>query len=239
MNRTLDRTIREKIEALKFGNSPSIICETDIAKELGVDRHSVRRAIRKCAKIGMLHPIRGKGYAVNIDEVEVNISSTTNYTEGQKKLEKTPLAKIVDFSLVKPSKELKQYFDPSVHERIWLVEFKRYLDDIPFSTTCSFLPFFGLEDLNLHLKECQSLYQVLKSEFGLKPRRLWSTCVAESASDHTSRLLQIPGGFPVLKVCSLVKDEYDGDILEYCETYFRSDLVRIRFNIEGQGHQED
>ena len=239
MNMRLDRTIEQKIAALKESEAASIVCETDIAKELGVDRHSVRRAIRKCSRIGMLHPIRGKGYAVNIDEIIVDISKTTNYTDGQKRLRKTPLAKIVDFSLVKPTAGLNEYFDGDIHERIWLVQFKRYLDNIPFSTTRSFLPFFGLEDLNLHLKECQSLYMVLKNEFNVVPGRLWSTCEAESASDEVSRLLQIPGGFPVLKVCSLVKDERTGEIIEYCETYFRSDLVRIKFNIEGCGKSEE
>ena len=239
MEKQLEHEIKRKIESMKLNGKSKMLSESVIAKELGVDRHSVRRAIRKCSKIGMLHPIRGRGYAVNVDEMVVNISSFTNYTDGQLERKKRPMAEIIDFSLVQPHQVLSRYFDEKIHTRIWLIRFKRYLDDIPFSTTRSYLPFIGLEELNLHLKDTQSLYRVLKNQYGISPRRMWSTCEAEDTGDDIARILQIPGGFPVLKVCSLAKNEISSEIIEYCETYFRSDLVKVKFDIESAGNNEE
>ena len=222
--------------------------ETDLARQLEVDRFAVRRALRRLVGEGKLQYIRHHGYRFPKEQLLVHLNSQTSYSTFCREAQVPPRAEILAVSHEYANPTVAQALDCSPDTLVWHIWFRRHSEDIPQCLTHSYLPYSRTQGLLGHLRKDLSLYRTLKTHYGIHPRRVSSRIKALIAGSEEAKLLDIALAAPLLEVCSWVHDQ-EGHPIEYCETHYRADNIQLTvdlsqaenlgFQTQGEGGDDD
>lgn len=220
--------IKSKRDFLKHRYGNRLPTEEELSALIGIDRHTVRRALRKLVVDGYLFSIRNRGYFHELACDQVPVESLSTYHRYCEANHLEPRMEILGLSIDAgwgtPAKELGLL----KHEEVWNILFLRYRDQLPFSLTRSWLPRAHTPGLMALVRESRSLHHTLRKNYGINAARIKTVCSAVNAPAEESRWLGLPQGSALLKSASTAVDQ-DGRPIEYCETLFRGDVVKLEF----------
>lgn len=228
-SRAVYEYIKTKRDALEkeFGNR--LPTEEELSALLGTDRFSVRRALRKLVENGLLHSVRNRGYFFELECDQVPVGGESNYHRFCEAKRLPPRAEIVDLSVDTPRGAIAEALALAPREEAWNILFLRYRDSLRFSLTRSWIPRKRTPGLIAHIRKDRSLYRTLAGVYGIQATRVRTVCSAVNAATEEARLLDLPLSSALLKSASTAVDQ-EGAPIEYCETLFRGDVVKLEFN---------
>jgi DNA-binding GntR family transcriptional regulator len=106
-------------------------------------------------------------------------------------------------------------------------------DDTPILLGYSYLNTTLLPNIDLKIASTTSFTKIFE-EYGLEPIRNHSEIEIIPSDEEYMQLLQIQNNLPLIKIASRSTDAKSGQIIEYVESYFRSDLVKISIDFNNQ-----
>lgn len=207
--------------------------ENEICKKFDITRSTARQGIARLKNEGVIYAKKGSGYFVSPQPILYELSPYTTFTTQIKKAGKTPSLKILRSEIIKDQKIALKLNINSCDE-ILAVDFIRYVDKTPFLVTKSYLNINKLPNIQNYIKDIDSLTNLFKSKYNIEPIREHSELEIIPNHIELEDILMTGNNLPLIKISSTSIDKIDETIIEYCESYFRSDMAKIVINYNGE-----
>lgn len=216
--------LRDRIETGDYGPGTAIPAETELCREFGVSRITVRRAVEELVRQGMLEKKQGKGTFVALPGPAIDLQEVSSFHEACRRRGSKASTRVIHVKMV-PADE-KDEADLHLGRNQKVVEtFRiRYADNIAvtveinhFSSAYSYLTEYDLDG---------SLYNILR-EFGADPTKAVHDISIARADSMISQWLGISVGDPVLFLEEVIYDQ-KGRPLHNSRQWIRGDRFTFR-----------
>lgn len=203
-----------------YGPGDRIPSERVLAETLGFNRMTVRKAIDRLVDRAALERNGTSGTRIPLVQVSrpIELQSSLGITRIIRNAGGVPGTKLLHFGEEPASESIARRFEIAAGADLIMFRRLRSVNDQPFCIETSYLPaarFAGLvaEDLVAG----QSLYELLKSRYGVEASARDREIGVGTATDLEARLLQLKPGSPTL-VLRLVARDGEGRPIEYMKS---------------------
>lgn len=223
----LEEVIRDAIESGKWPPGQVIPSERELSRIYRLSRMTVRRSLDRLVVDGLLYRVDGKGTYVSEPKVSFQALSLVGLREQELQMGQLPSAQLLGIEKVLAPDNIGEILQIKENEPVFLIERVRFGNDIPIALhrsyiPCSLCPTLLDEDLVNN-----SLYALLKSNYGIHIQRATETLESALATARESLLLNVSPGSPMLLLRITVYDKSDRPV-EYVKVVFRGDKVQLR-----------
>lgn len=202
--------------------------EIELAQQLGTSRGTVQQAIAGLVQEGLLHRHRGLGTFVNLDRVESYYREISSFTGTMKAQGLSPTVHLLHFGREAPTQEQAGLLQLEPGEDIFWYARSVHLDGVPIVFTDSYIPASRFPGLQITAPG-ESLYKILRQEFGATPFRAKDTYTPELATARVAKALAIKTGTPVFRVERVAYDQ--GEVpIELAVSWFHKGRVTVEIS---------
>ncbi len=218
--------LRDRIRQRIWRPGDRLPSEKELCSEMGISSITMRHAMSILVSEGLLTRVQGKGSFVASDHVFVQgPSRLTSFTEDARSRGWHCSAKVLGFEVVTSSDVSGKLELPAGASLIKLSRV-RMADGLPVAFQTAYLPaqlFPGLESFDL---AAESLYEVMKREYGIHPATAFETYRAIQVTAAQGQILGYPSGSPAFRVERLSSDG-TGRKIEFVESIMRADRYSL------------
>jgi GntR family transcriptional regulator len=230
MYHQLKQRIREDIKRLGLSPGTMLPGEHRLCEQFGVSRTVVRQALLQLEHQGIISRVKGKGTFVAQQKVpETLVHTLTGLFEEVKARGGHVHSLVRKQEIVPANDDVAEALGVLSASPIVVIERLRFVDDVPWSWTTTYLP-LNVGALVIHddLSD-RSLYALL-AEHGVTARRGIRSAEATSATAEEAALLNVNSGQALLVLRSVSYDQQDQP-MEYFIAYHRGDRSRFEFQL--------
>ncbi|MGH3171660.1 MAG: GntR family transcriptional regulator [Trebonia sp.] len=199
--------------------------ERELAKRYGTSRTTVRQALAELVIEGRLLRMQGKGTFVAKPKVAQPLE-LASYTEGLREHGLHPQTKILEIGYVTADEHLASLLGVKVGARTLRLHRLRLADGEPMSIDTSHLPAKRFPGLRRHLERHASLYETLRTSYGIQLTEAEETIETVLADPHDARLLAVDPGLPLLLLSRHAIDS-TGQPVEWAQSWYRGDRYKF------------
>lgn len=215
-----------QIEARILVPGEKLLAERELSRMWGVSRMTLRQALHVLEVQGLLIRRRGVGTYVATPKIERNSNRLIPFTQGMQQKGYATSARLIALTTKKADISIARRLNVSVGTMVYYGHRLRFLNQEPVMLEKFVLlaePFPQLETKDL---ETQSLYHVLKVEYGVMFRCAKQSFEAVVATAYESDLLNVPLLTPLMLEERISFDQYKRT-LEYAKDLYRGDRFRF------------
>lgn len=218
--------ILERILSKTYLPNQPIPSESELVKEFGVTRATVRNAVKKLQSEGLIITEKGKGSYVSQPKIEQSLFKFYSFGRDHGELNKnSELLGIKELRDGEAQKALQLSSDHTV-KRITRI---RKLDYSPVIVEDSYIPSELVPAIETYDLEHMSIYDLLEDTYGCRISRAKESLDACITDSYHSRLLEISEGMPGFLIKRITYDLKDMPI-EYRVSVIRSD--KFTFSVD-------
>jgi GntR family transcriptional regulator len=199
--------------------------ERELARLYGTSRTTVRQALAELVIEGRLLRMQGKGTFVAKPKVAQALE-LASYTEGMRQHGLHPQTKILDIGYVTADEELAALLAVRPGGRLLRVHRLRLADGEPMSIDTSHLPARRFPGLRRQLERHASLYETLRTGYGIHLAEAEETIETILADPHDANLLGVDAGIPLLLLSRHAIDT-TGQPVEWAQSWYRGDRYKF------------
>lgn len=229
----LQKAIISKINSGEYKENTSLPPEHSIIKDSGLSRTTVRQAIDNLEKEGYIEKKRGIGTFVSSKKKNLwNLEKLRSFREEFTMKGDTISTKLLNISKIDTTDLLTKIFGEN-EKQVYSLERLRYVNNTPIIIVTSYVPVSCADNLDKYDFSSQSLFEVLKSDYGIKISFAEKEFRAKIANPKDAILLDIAKGSPIQEVQTITYDDA-GRPIEYSVSRDRGDLSvhKVRLNYE-------
>ena len=226
----IQRVLMEKIQSGALSEGDLLASEEELARSYQVSRMTARQALHGLKARGYAHSQKGRGTFVTKPKLEKNIMHLRGFTEDMKQRGMVPSSKLLEQSVVKATEEIAESLKIEPESSVMRLRRLRLADGIPMALEDSHIPlrpFPLLERVNFAK---QSLYYVLREDYGVRVAWADETIEALPATREESDLLTIPKRASVLSISRVIITTEQTPIEIACSRY-RGDRYRALIRV--------
>jgi GntR family transcriptional regulator len=215
-----------RIEAGELVAGDRLPSERDLSEALGVNRLTLRRALRALEDQGLITRRPGLGTHVAAPKIERQAARLVSFTRGMQQRGFVPGARLLSVEHVPAHAALAAVLHIGTGAPLCIVRRLRTLNREPALVEQYTLPeerFPGLERRDL---EGRSVYTILQEDFGVVVRRARQSLEPVSAGEGEAELLGVPPGAPLMLEQRLSFDDQDRPV-EHGRDLYRGDRFRF------------
>jgi GntR family transcriptional regulator len=237
--RPVDRTgptpifsqIRSRFEqAIVAGALPShqrIPSERQLSDGLGVSRMTVRQALDALVANRLLYSMPGKGtFVADRRVIEQPLRHLSSFTQDMLARGLRPSSRLLETRIEAASFEMARLFGLAPSVEIARVTRLRLADDEPLAVEAVHLPAVLVPGLLERDLASESLYEILRRDYGLVLVGARQTIEAAEPTAEEAALLGLDGPRPVLRTSQLTTDA-DDRVVEYVRSVYRGDRYHL------------
>jgi GntR family transcriptional regulator len=226
----IQRALMEKIHSGALTEGDLLASEEELARVYQVSRMTARQALHGLKARGYALSQKGRGTYVTKPKLEKNIMHLRGFTEDMKQRGMVPSSKLLEQTVVSVSEDVAESLKVEPETSVMKLRRLRLADGIPMALEESHIPlrpFPGLERINFAK---QSLYYVLRENYGV--RVAWADEIIEAvpATREDSELLTIPRRASVLSISRVIITTEQAPIEVACSRY-RGDRYRALIRV--------
>lgn len=213
------------IKSGKLKEGDKMPTEEEICELFGISRITVRRALEGLQQGGYIYKQQGKGSFVMTKKTGFQLNHLKGFTDEMRALGKEPSSEVLSLEIMPPSEKAAEVLGIDITQKIYCLERLRLADGVPIAIERVHLPFYRFPTLKtLNLQE--SLYEILRYQFGCESYKGIEEIRAGLASEEEARLLLIVPGSAVLHI-NRTTYEQEGMAYEYVESTYRGDQYQF------------
>lgn len=219
----LKEEMMEKIKSREWILGSRIPSENQLCKMYDVSRITVRQAIAELTRDGYLESRRGAGTYVTLPTLQNDTDELYSIKNEIRKRGYHAWFKIISLKVSEPDEEDIRRLHLTPAEKVFSLERVIYADEIPMAYEINKLParlFPGLT--SKQIEERNSLYSVIKEEYGLAPTEATEALSSTLADKRMAELLNVKRPFATLVIRRVAKQLED--YIEYSLCYVKGDL---------------
>ena len=226
----IQRALMEKIHSGALTEGDLLASEEELARVYQVSRMTARQALHGLKARGYALSQKGRGTYVTKPKLEKNIMHLRGFTEDMKQRGMVPSSKLLEQTVVSASEDVAESLKVEPETSVMKLRRLRLADGIPMALEESHIPlrpFPGLERINFAK---QSLYYVLRENYGV--RVAWADEIIEAvpATREDSELLTIPRRASVLSISRVIITTEQAPI-EVARSRYRGDRYRALIRV--------
>lgn len=224
----LKEHLRIQIETGVYPSGARLPSERDLAEAFQVSRMTARQALQLLAKDGFTSSRVGKGTYVRRPKIAQELGFLTSFTEDIRRRGMAPGSKIIRAALELADDEVAGQLQVSRGAEIILLSRVRLADNEPIAwEICHLNPRLCPGLLERHDFSRESLYQVLREEYG--HHLIWADQLisARMPDKHERDVLHLDGKTPVLSLTRVTYADHDQP-MEYVRSVYRCDRYHLR-----------
>lgn len=222
----LKEILKEKIESGEWKPGDIIPSENQLQQQYNISRNTAKKALDDLVQDGVLNRIQGKGTFVSTPKIEQSLSGFYSFSKVMEAKGLQPK----DIILSLKQKEAK----PSVAKQLQLptgspvtaLRRLRCAQDEPIILETSYIPQHIAPELSVEKLKKNSLYDLLKKEYGIYVTKAKEIFEPVLVRDYESKYLQVEEGFPALLLDRVAYDS-NGTVVEFCRSIVRGDRCRF------------
>ena len=219
----LKQQLLETIDAAHEGDR--MPAERVLAQEFGTSRASVRLAIQELVVEGRLIREHGSGTYVARPKLTQPLQ-LSSYTSDARAQGFEPGTRILELTSMAAGPRVGAKLGVAPASRVVLLVRLRTADGVPMAIERTHLVSARFPHLRRHLTAEDSLYRVLRDEYGAEPIESEDTIETGVLSPDDAALLGTEVGVPALLQTRLALDA-DGSALEWTESTYRGDRYKL------------
>jgi GntR family transcriptional regulator len=215
----------QMIQAGRLRAGDPLPSEEELSRIYGVSRMTSRQALQALKSQGFASRHKGQGSFVSQPRVEKDITHLCGFTAEMRALGITATSRVLAAETLPAPAELASQLGIAVNAPIYRLRRLRLADELPVAVEEIRLPhdrFPGVEKLDFSRL---SLYQTLRTRYGIRVSRADEILEARSATRREAELLEIPPRASLL-VISRTLWSTDGLPVETAHSVYRGDRYR-------------
>jgi GntR family transcriptional regulator len=223
----LKAAIIDKIRngALKPG--ARIASQRDLSEEFAMSHMTVRRALNELLNAGIIYTIPGKGMYVSSEKVEAESSPFVSFSDEMQRRGLQSSSKVIEATVVVTNMALAQIFKLEIGSQLYLLHRLRLADGEAIALQKAYLPYARFPELLKHDFSVESLYTVLRQDYGVAFTR--STYAIEAALAEEWEAKQLKLSLPsALLITEQITEEEDGTVIEHARSIYRADRYKMQ-----------
>ena len=228
LNRQVENYLRRLIAQEKYQNGELLPTEMQLTQELGVARNTVRTAMDKLVREGVVSRKKGVGTQVNRAPVVTNLTKWRSFaTELGDQIH----TESRDVTRETVEGEIARELGALDGQEVMCLKRLKASDTEVMALLVSYFP----RELNIDADEAFEgrLYEVLERKYHAKPARSCEEIGAMMANGEIAQQLKIGRDVPVLYRKRRVVDEY-GSLVELAYAYYRADRFVYQIDLPGE-----
>jgi GntR family transcriptional regulator len=217
------------VEQIRSGVLPAgtrIPSERELCRSYNVSRTTTRRALSQLTHEGWVYAVTGKGTYVAPNRLEQDLLPVRGYTDDLRRRGISVTSRVVTASHVTAREDVAGHLGLAPGAPLFRLERVRGASGTPLVVQLAFLPEHLCPNLLRFDFEACSLYEVLRTAYGLRLRRGATVIKADLATRRERELLNGEDPLPVLRTFQTTYLD-DGQAIEYCQSVFRGDLYEL------------
>jgi GntR family phosphonate transport system transcriptional regulator len=227
---TVWRQIAETLEAdIAGGGLPAgakLPTEAQLTERFGVNRHTVRQAVKSLVDKGLVRVTQGSGTYVEAKPLSYPIGARTRFSEIVVGQARDPAGKLLGFRETGANEEIAEALGLSPEDPVVLVESGHFADGVPISWAVTAFPLPRFARVPEVYAATGSISAALAACGVPDYRRARTHVGAAIADERDAAQLEIASGRPVLVIESVNVDA-DGTPIQWARSHFSADRVRI------------
>jgi GntR family transcriptional regulator len=232
----VQHTISQRIGRGEYAPGTQLPSETELSRELGVSRVTVREALRVLAQENILFKVQGRGtFVANHPNVAQPSRNFTGYLEDLYDQLDRVSVKQIDIARVSVTDDVRSTLALGEQDKeVVRIKRTRYVDDQPYAFTINVLPLEIGSHLNKDSLQQTPLVRILEENLKIQIIDAHETITAAAADTEIAQSLDLPFLSPVMHV-RRVLFTVDEKPLQIVDSYYRADkfhysvhLVRVQ-----------
>ena len=230
LNKQVENYLRTLVQEEKYRKGQLLPTEIQLAEDLGVARNTVRTAMDKLVREGVITRKKGVGTQVNRAPIVTDLTRWNSFSlelgDQMQTLSRTVSHTAVD-------REVGADLGLLPGQQTLCLQRLKGVENEPMVLLVSYFP----RELNILPDEKFEgrLYQVLQEKYGVHPARSCEEIGASAPNQELSRKLALPRDVPVLYRKRRVLDR-SGNLIELAYAFYRSDRFVYQIDIPWEGH---
>jgi DNA-binding GntR family transcriptional regulator len=106
----------------------------------------------------------------------------------------------------------------------------RLVDDVPFLFAEYYMNILVLDDIENMIDDATSFSTLYKEKYNLDPIRDSSEIDITSTNYSSKKLFNVQNDLPIIKISTKTTDTKTNKTIDFCYSYFRSDMAKIVVN---------
>jgi GntR family transcriptional regulator len=215
-----------KIESGELTPGDRLPPERDLSEQLGVNRMTLRRALRVLEARGVIERRHGVGTYITAPKIDRQMDIVFRFTRGMQTRGYTPGTRLISVEQVSLEAAGARQLAVPIASTAYRIRRLRMINQDPVLLEDYTIPlarFPGLEHFDL---EQRSVYEVMETEYGIAIVRARQSFEPVVASEFEADLLHIRPGAPLMLEKRLSYDQYNQPV-EYGQDRYRGDRFRF------------
>ncbi len=222
----ISESLLECIESGALAPGDRLPPERELSQMLGVNRLTLRRALRMLEQQGLLTRLQGKGTYVAEPKIEREAGRLVSFTRGMSRRGYSVGTRLVSVEQRPVEASLARELKLPASAPVYSIVRLKTLNQEPVLIERYTIPvrrFPGLDRFDL---EARSIYDILQAEYSVTIQRARQSLEPVGADEFDASLLGIAEGAPLMLERRLSFDQ-DGDPVEYGRDLYRGDRFRF------------
>jgi GntR family transcriptional regulator len=223
----LENLLREKINSGAFAAGDRLPTESELIRQYGVSRITVRQALTALAEEGLIERRQGRGTFVAERKTkrrtfEGHIHLTGSLDEIIAMGLETPV-KVIEMNRVEADQHEAELLGLQPGEPVYRIKRLRMREGKPYSLVLNYVPAEIGARLTREDLSAGALLRLLETKFGLRLRDAKQQITAALADPYVASMLDVRVGSALLSIERTVYTD-DGRPVEYVHVLYRTDL---------------
>ncbi|MDO4755492.1 MAG: GntR family transcriptional regulator [Parabacteroides sp.] len=222
----LSKEIEYDIETGKYAEGDRLPSERMLAEEFGVQRDTVRKALKILRDKGVVISRERAGYYVAAERVSFDLDSHISTKRVIEQMGKTTYVKLLTFEKIFVSKKMAAKTGLEEDSQVYRIMRLRYAGGVPMGIERSHVRCDMAPDLTEEDVHNKSLYEALRKKHQIYIVRSEGKITAVYANGLESELLNLKVAKPVMRYEALAYDRH-GRLIEYFDDIILKDKVQF------------
>ncbi|HMK09556.1 MAG TPA: GntR family transcriptional regulator [Anaerolineales bacterium] len=219
-------SLLSRIESGELAAGDRLPSERDLSLALGVNRLTLRRALRSLASQGLITRRPGLGTHVAEPKIERQAAGLVSFTRGMQQRGYLPGTRLLSVEHTPAHAALAAVLQIHTGAPVCVVHRLRTLNHEPVLLEQYTLPEERFAELGQRDLAGRSIYAILQEDYGVKIRRARQSLEPVSAGDYEASVLGVAPGAALMLEQRLSFDDHDRPV-EHGRDLYRGDRFRF------------
>lgn len=226
----IQSVLMDRIQSGELTEGDFLASEEELARSYQVSRMTARQALHGLKARGYAQSHKGRGTFVTRPKLEKNILHLRGFTEDMKQRGMVPSSRLLEQVVVPAMDDLAETLRIAPGTNVMKLRRLRLADGTPMALEESYIPLAPFPQLDKINFAKQSLYYILREQYGVHVAWADETIEALPATSEESELLTIPKRASVLSISRVIITTEQTPIEVACSRY-RGDRYRALIRV--------